>query len=161
MLPTVQAAPLIRRGGEADTDFVRAIAERVFRHLGDYGRILPGWLANDGVVTHIAELDERPLGYTMLGFYPVARGDYVADLLAIAVAPSEQGRGIGRLLLEHAIAHARTARRRLPVRELRLSVADSNARARRLFVRHGFRLLPGDHGLYDGGQIALHMTRKL
>src|SRR5262249_60371296 len=103
----------------------------------------------------------RPVGCTMLGFYPVPRGEYVAALLAIAVAPAAQGRGVGKQLLEHAIGQARGARRRLPLRELRLSVADTNARARRLFVRHGFRLMDGDHGLYDGGQIALHMSRKL
>src|SRR5581483_4461116 len=122
---------------------------------------LPGWLLHEGVLTHLAELDDRPLGYTMLGFYPVTRGEYVADLLAIAVAPAHQGAGLGRQLLEHAIAQARAARRRLPIREMRLSVADSNARARRLFVQLGFRLMQGDHGLYDGGQIALHMSRKL
>ena len=151
----------IRRGGAADVEFIRSVAERVFSHFGDYGRILPGWLLHEGVLTHVAELDDRPLGYTMLGFYPVTRGEYVADLLAIAVAPAHQGAGIGRQLLEHAIAQARAARRRLPIREMRLSVADSNARARRLFVQLGFRLMQGDHGLYDGGQIALHMSRKL
>jgi ribosomal protein S18 acetylase RimI-like enzyme len=153
--------PKIRRGGPADVDFIRAVAERVFSHFGDYGRILPGWLLHEGVLTHVAELDDRPLGYTMLGFYPVTRGEYVADLLAIAVAPADQGAGVGRQLLEHAIAQARAARRRLPIREMRLSVADSNARARRLFVQLGFRLMQGDHGLYDGGQIALHMSRKV
>jgi ribosomal protein S18 acetylase RimI-like enzyme len=153
--------PEIRRGGPADVDFIRAVAETVFAPLGDYGRILPGWLVHEGVLTHIAELDAEPLGYTMLGFYPVTRGEYVADLLAIAVASPHQGLGLGRQLLEHAIVQARAARRRLPVREMRLSVADTNARARRLFVHHGFRLMQGDHGRYDGGQIALHMSRKL
>ncbi len=151
----------IRRGGADDVELVRTVAEQVFSYLGDYGRILPAWLVHDGVLTWIAELGDRPVGYTMLGFYPVKRGEYVADLLAIAVAPPAQGRGIGKQLLEHAVAQARAAKKRLPLKELRLSVADTNARARRLFVQFGFRLMDGDHGLYDGGQIALHMSRKL
>ena len=153
--------PIIRRGGLHDIDFVRSVAEQVFSHLGDYGRILPGWLAHEGVVTHIAELDGRAIGYTMLGFYPVARHEYVADLLAIAIAPGAQGRGVGKQLLEHAVAEARAAKRRLPVRELRLSVADSNTRARKLFAQFSFKMMDGDRGRYDGGQVALHMFRKL
>lgn len=142
-------------------EFVRTVAIEVFSHFGDYGRILPTWLLHDGVLTHVAEDGERPVGYTMLGFYPIPKDEFVADLLAIAVAPDAQGRGVGRRLLEHAIAQVHAARRRLPLRELRLSVADSNERARHLFDRFGFTLLEGDHGFYDGGQLALHMTRRI
>jgi len=155
----------IRRGGPRDVDFVRRVAIDVFSHFGDYGRILPTWLLHDGVLTHVAE-DERSgalvaVGYTMLGFYPVPRDEFVADLLAIAVAPSAQGRGVGKQLLDHAIEHALAAKRRLKLRELRLSVADTNERARQLFEQRGFRLIEGDHGWYDGGQMALHMARPL
>jgi ribosomal-protein-alanine N-acetyltransferase len=97
----------------------------------------------------------------MLGFYPVPKDELVADLLAIAVSPTAQGRGVGRRLLEHAIHQVEVARRRLAIRELRLSVADTNHRARALFDQLGFRLLEGDHGYYDGGQLALHMSRPI
>jgi ribosomal protein S18 acetylase RimI-like enzyme len=152
----------IRRGGTGDARFVREIAELVFAELGDYGRILPTWLMHDGVLTHVAEDDGVPVGYTMLGFYsapPPRQHEYVADLLAIAVAPSAQGRGVGKQLLDHAIGQASLARRRLPVTELRLSVAEPNARARALFQQFGFRFVDGEHGRYDGGQRALHMAR--
>ena len=142
---------------------MRDVAVGVFSHLGDYGRILPSWLLHDGVLTHIAEEQGRAVGYTMLGFYPLSDGSngVVADLLAIAVATDAQGRGIGKLLLEHAVKHVQTAQRRMKVREVRLSVADSNLRARRLFQQLDFKLVPGEHGFYDGGQVALHMSRKL
>jgi ribosomal protein S18 acetylase RimI-like enzyme len=152
----------IRRGGSADAPFVRTVAEQVFAELGDYGRILPTWLVHEGVLTHIAEEDGVAVGYTMLGFYsagPPRADEYVADLLAIAVAPSAQGRGIGKQLLKHAIEQAASARKRMPVVELRLSVAEPNARARRLFLQHGFDFVEGEHGRYDGGQRALHMAR--
>jgi ribosomal protein S18 acetylase RimI-like enzyme len=156
----------IRRGSAADVELVRSIAVDVFSRFGDYGRILPGWLLHDGVLTHVAEEGALPgpvqkLGYTMLGFYPVPKEIFVADLLAIAVAPAAQGRGVGRHLLEHAIAHVRSAKRRLPLREMRLSVAEDNLRARRMFEKYGFHVLEGDHGWYDGGQLALHMTRAV
>ena len=151
----------IRRGGPEDVGFVRTVAVQVFAHLGDYGRILPSWLLHDGVLTHIAEEDGRAVGYTMLGFYPIPKDEFVADLLAIAISPNAQGRGIGRRLLEHAILQAQAAQKKLKVHELRLSVADSNFRARKLFESTGFRFVTGDHGYYDGGQLALHMTRPL
>ena len=160
--PGPPAIVRIRRGGTGDGAFVRAVAEQVFAELGDYGRILPTWLLHDGVLTHIAEEGGVAVGYTMLGFYSAAaprQHEYVADLLAIAVAPSAQGRGVGKQLLDHAVGQAALARRRLPVTELRLSVAEPNARARALFHQFGFTFVEGEHGRYDGGQRALHMSR--
>src|SRR5262249_54799601 len=95
------------------------------------------------------------------GFYPTGATPpgLVADLLAIAVSPGAQGRGAGKKLLQHALDHVREAQKRLPVREIKLSVADSNSRARKMFARFGFKLVPGEHGYYDGGQVALHMSR--
>jgi len=151
----------IRRGGANDVAFVKQVAIDVFSHFGDYGRILPTWLLHDGVLTHVAEEGGVAVGYTMLGFYPVPKDEFVADLLAIAVAPFAQGRGVGRRLLEHAMHHVHAARRRLHLREMRLSVADTNLRARKLFIAHGFRVVEGDHGWYDGGQLALHMIRPI
>jgi ribosomal protein S18 acetylase RimI-like enzyme len=154
----------IRRGTAGDGAFVREVAVEVFAELGDYGRILPTWLVHDGVLTHIAEEAGVPVGYTMLGFYtagPTRQNEYVADLLAIAVAPSAQGRGVGKQLLDHAIGQAALARRRMPVIELRLSVAEPNARARALFGQFGFGFVEGEHGRYDGGQRALHMSRPV
>ena len=49
----------------------------------------------------------------------------------------------------------------MPVVELRLSVAEPNARARRLFEQFGFHFVDGEHGRYDGGQRALHMARPV
>ena len=138
----------IRRGGAADTAFVREVAELVFAELGDYGRILPTWLVHDGVLTHIAEEDGVTVGYTMLGFYSAGPGrpnEYVADLLAIAVSPRAQGRGVGKKLLQHAIEHVRDSQKRLPVRQIKLSVADNNGRARRMFAQSGLVLVPGEH----------------
>lgn len=150
---------MIRPGRTSDHRFVGEVAIEVFSHLGDYGRIIPEWLSHEGVLLFILEEEGAPLGFTMLGFYrlPGAQVTYAADLLAIALKPAAQGRGLGRRLLQHAITTARAARSRLPVRELRLSVAEPNARARRLFAGAGFFEETGNHGTYDGGQKVLHM----
>jgi ribosomal protein S18 acetylase RimI-like enzyme len=157
----------IRRATPFDVDFVRQVAVEVFSYIGDYGAILPKWLLHEGVISHVAEAMARPLGFTMIGFYPAepdrspSEERYVADLLAIAVAREAQGRGVGKALLGHAIEQVSAMRARLPVREIRLSVEEGNRRGRRLFEAYGFRLVPGDHGRYDRGQVALHMTRTV
>ncbi len=61
-----------------------------------------------------------------------------------------------------AIARVRRARRALALSELRLSVADVNLRARRLFESVGFEHdVANKDGLYDGGQVALHFRFRL
>ncbi len=153
----------IRGANPGDFAAIQEMAAVVFADYGDYGRIIPDWLAHDGVLTSVGEEEERLVGFSMVGFYRIDPTTvlYAADLLAIAVAPDAQGRGVGRQLLKHTIAKAEAARRRLPVRELRLSVAEPNLRALKLFRAAGFIELPGEHGRYDGGQRALHMARLL
>jgi ribosomal protein S18 acetylase RimI-like enzyme len=60
------------------------------------------------------------------------------EFRALAVAPSATGRGVGRRLVEAVIEIARGEGRHRVV----LSVLDSNAVARRLYDRLGFRRLP-------------------
>jgi ribosomal protein S18 acetylase RimI-like enzyme len=137
----------------------------VYADFGDYGTILPGWIHHPGVLTFIDEDDAGARrGFILLGFYEpddVLRGTYVADLLAIAVVPEHQGQGVGQRLLEYAVDLAHLAGQRVPVPEIRLTVADSNVRAQRLFRRCGFDVLDARHGAYDGGQVAIRMHRKL
>ncbi len=151
---------IIRNATAADADFIRGLAAKVFAHFGDYGRIVGEWLAAEGVHTFVVD-DPAPVAFAMLGFYRIDDAAWAADLLAIAVDPSAQARGVGRRLLEHAVTAARAARKHLPVREIRLAVADVNTRARRMFTAAGFAEVPGEYGRYDGGQRALHMSRRL
>lgn len=157
---------MIRRAAPEDSDWIRETAAEVYRHFGDYGRIIPSWMAHPGVLTFVEvdpESGERR-GFILLGFYEpsdVRAGQYVADLLAIAVSPAHQRRGIGRQLLEYAIDLATLAGRRVAVPEIRLTVADTNAPARRLFESVGFDVLDDHHGAYDGGQRAIRMRRRL
>ena len=57
-----------------------------------------------------------------------------ADIVAMYVSPEYARRGIGRALLEHAIAYARGA----AVEQLTLTVTQTNAAARELYAAAGF-----------------------
>jgi ribosomal protein S18 acetylase RimI-like enzyme len=157
---------LIRPAAAADATWVRDLGVEVYGYLGDYRHIIPAWIAHPAVETWLAVDDtsgERQ-GFIIVGIYraeDLAPGKYIADLLAIAVAPTWQDRGLGRVLLAHALGVARRAQIEVPIAELRLTVADTNARARHLFDTTGFEILDAAHGHYAGGQIAIRMRHRL
>jgi len=161
---------MIRRAAPADSQFITQTGARVYAALGDYGRILPGWMAHPGVLAFVETdggVGERPRGFILLGFYTgwgetsPRPGELVADLLAIAVAPEHQRLGVGTSLLVFALEFVADAASRAPVREIRLTVADTNDGAQRLFRAHGFEILDEHHGAYDGGQRAIRMRRAI
>jgi ribosomal protein S18 acetylase RimI-like enzyme len=162
---------MIRRCRPDDHEWIRTTAVDVYRELGDYRTIIPSWLGHPGVLAYV-DVDEQETrrGFILVGFYappdldPTATSDVeacVADLLAIAVAPAFQRRGLGRGLLEHALRVAQAARAQRIVLEIRLTVAADNDGARALFRAAGFELLDGDYGTYGGGQQALRLHRPL
>jgi ribosomal protein S18 acetylase RimI-like enzyme len=156
--PTVEVRPAQKQ----DRDFVRSLAVDVFSIYGSYGHYLTEWFDSDEVTTWIGEIERTPVGLVMLQPRPHRRNPQaaVAELLAIAVEPVKQSRGIGSYLLDYAIREASTLPCPLPIIEIHLSVAEGNSKAQRLFSRRGFRFRGGE-GIYPAGQRALHMIRKL
>lgn len=150
----------IRSARPEDEEFVRDIAGEVFSLYGDYRPLLPRWFRVPGVMTFISENELERTGYLMLAFFR-EKEHLVGDVLAIAVIPGQQNRGIGRMLLQHALVFCEDASERSPIKSVRLSVAHTNARARHLFESCGFELVEGDFGTYEGGQKALHMERPV
>lgn len=160
---------MIRRSdpSRGDPEWIRRTAAEVYADLGDYGKIIPSWMSHPGVLTFVEILDEGEAevrrGFILIGFYEpedVAPGRIVADLLAIAVSPDHQRRGVGSMLLELALDVARLAQPKTPVREIRLTVAETNLPALALFRRAGFEVLDPRHGAYDGGQRAIRMRKR-
>jgi ribosomal protein S18 acetylase RimI-like enzyme len=158
---------VIRRSSSGDHAWIQQTAATVYRPFGDYGSIIPAWLEHPGVIAYIEESEEaEPVrrGFILLGFYEMVgapAGEYVADLLAIAVDPGHQRRGVGKVLLGYAIHVARLAGRHSRVPEIRLTVAETNAAGRRLFSGSGFHVVDENHGAYDGGQRAIRMSLRL
>lgn len=85
--------------------------------------------------TLVAELGGRVVGFVFLGRKGPHPGDrHVCRLRELAVAPGAARRGVGRALLEHAVARARAG----GFRKLTLSVLATNEAALRLYERAGF-----------------------
>jgi GNAT superfamily N-acetyltransferase len=166
---------VIRRAEVQDHPWIVATGAEAYRDLGDYTRILPSWLEQPGVLAWIDnDVQGRGRGFAMLGFYTeepiVSRpgttpgtpaGAYVvADLLALAVLPMYQRKGIGTKLLDHVIDVAERVAPASNITQLRLTVAEHNVGAQRLYARNQFHIVEGA-ATYDRGQRALRMVRDL
>jgi RimJ/RimL family protein N-acetyltransferase len=87
----------------------------------------------DGVL--VAVVDGEVAGYVRVQQATRFRSsDHVLTINGVAVGPSRQGQGVGRALIEAAIAEAR----RRGARRLTLRVFSPNERARRLYESAGF-----------------------
>jgi len=101
------------------------------------------------------QCEGRLAGYSVLSW-----GAGEAHLLNLCVHPDFQGRGYGRLLLEHAVARART----LGCHAMFLEVRPSNARAGALYARAGFTVVgerPAYYPAQGGREDAVVMRRAL
>jgi ribosomal protein S18 acetylase RimI-like enzyme len=157
---------VIRRAEIQDHPWIISTGAEAYRDLGDYTRILPSWLEQPGVLAWIDEdVQGHGRGFAMLGFYSEegtknGKQQVVADLLALAVLPTFQRRGIGSRLLAHVIDVAERVAPASHIGQLRLTVAEDNVGAQRLYARSGFHVVEGA-ATYDRGQKALRMVRAL
>ncbi len=145
--------PLIRLMNEADIPDVMAIESRAYPYpwtagiFADCLRVgYSCWVCREG---------ERLSGYAILSY-----GAGEAHLLNLCVAPEEQGRGLGAILLRHVIRQAE----RLGAEAVFLEVRPSNTPALRLYYRAGFNQVGRRKGYYpaEGGrEDALVLSRRL
>ena len=158
---------MIRRAEVKDHAWIVATGAEAYADLGDYTRILPSWLEQPGVLAWIDhDMQGRGRGFAMLGFYTEEAAkvggpqQVIADLLALAVLPTYQRKGIGTKLLDHVIDVAERVAPASKIAQLRLTVAEHNVGAQRLYARNGFHIVEGA-ATYDRGQRALRMVRPL
>lgn len=85
---------------------------------------------------------------TLMGHVVVMRGVDETHLLNITVAPERQGRGLGAAMLRDVVAWSQAE----GAEALWLEVRQSNARARRLYLRSGFEAVGLRKGYYPDGQ---------
>jgi ribosomal protein S18 acetylase RimI-like enzyme len=149
---------LLRRAVPSDGAFIGGLSSRVFEVYGPYGEIVTRWFESGTSLTFAAFVGDRPAGFAMIGRpSPVTPVVPVTELLAIAVEPHHQGRGLGAMLLgkmeESAV--------RLQVRRLLLHTGAENSRAQRLFIRCGYAPAESKPGFYPAGQAAILMFKDL
>jgi [ribosomal protein S18]-alanine N-acetyltransferase len=143
---------VLRRMRWWDLDQVLAIEERAYPEETWSARAFWSELGQVDTRHYVVAVDgHRVVGYAGLCDYPDE-----AFVQTVAVAPEEQGRGIGEQLLLELLAEA-DRRRKSPVA---LEVRADNERAQRLYARHGFRRTGVRRGYYQpSGTDAWVMTR--
>lgn len=101
---------------------------------------------------YVAVTDELVVGYVcLMSLFEEAQ------ILNIAVAPQQRGRGVARMLMELAVS---TARER-GANVLMLEVRESNSAAIRLYEEFGFVRYFVRKGYYEGKEDALLMEKML
>ncbi|MBN1103024.1 MAG: GNAT family N-acetyltransferase [Deltaproteobacteria bacterium] len=148
----------LRRALEGDLAYIGELSGRVFEVYGPYREMVARWFESRKAVTLVALMGERPVGFAMVGrFSDPSRIPLTAELLAIAVEPRRQKKGVGRMLMEGIEEIS------LPmnVGRLFLHTAVQNLTAQRLFARCGYRNTGVKSAFYPAGQDALLLTKDL
>lgn len=168
----------LRPAQPGDVDFVTRLSGQVFNVFGAYDEFLPRYLDHPDVTTTVAHLGRHRVGFTMLalvvsetplpwrspGVSPLVNAGQVwvdAEMVAIAVAPSWQDKGVGRQMLRTLVDFTRHRYADHKTRSLQLNVADDNQRAMGLFKSEGFRVVDEEDGRYPKGQRSIRMALEL
>ena len=125
--------------------------------------MVPAWLSHPGVTAFVAEIEGCFAGFMMIGLVPVLGGGWRmdAEVLAVAVEPSQRRSGVGARLMEDALAWVRVRAAELPITQVALSTAVDNQAAQALFLRWGFRYAGRRRGYYSSGHDAWRMVLKV
>ena len=149
---------VLRRANESDLEFISGLSAEVFRKYGKYDEIVPVWYLQPGVITALIMKESRPLGFAMLA---LTRQEPLeprrAHLLAIAVSPAHERKGVGSALLDHMEKLARD----YGVSEMHLWTAHDNLRAVSFFQKAGFSIIGSEGRYYPKGQTAFNMSKSL
>jgi len=132
------------------------ISGQVFSVYGPYDEIIPRWTSLPPIITVVVEEKGQRRGFAMINAAlegSVPRG----ELLAIAISPQYQRRGIGGRLLRHMEGLARD----LGIEELLIHTAPANQAAHRFFGRNGFIQRGFVDCYYPMGQQAVEMSKRL
>lgn len=121
---------------ECPTAFSASFEDEANRSLDDIAaRIKP---APDGSIRMLGEFDGDALtGFVALIHPQRAKLRHGAEVAGMYVAPAQRRHGVGRLLLQAAIDHARALN---GVRQIKLGVNATNTAARGLYESMGFVL---------------------
>ena len=144
----------IRRATEADERFAVRLAEQAFGEFDPHAaRTTAGLLREASAEPLIALVGSEPAGFIALG----GIGARVVHVNAIAVAPSQRGKGIGQRLIQEA---ERSAKQR-GAKRLSLHTAQANVAALSLFLRCGFSITQRSPSGYSRSQPTCRLEKPL
>lgn len=123
---------------QADLADVLALEESVYPHPWSMGNFV------DSLNSNYEAWVLRDQNGDLLGYFLLMGIVDEAHLLNVAVAASMQGQGLGRVLLNQAVACARG----LGMESVLLEVRPSNQRALRIYERYGFKQIGRRKGYY-------------
>ena len=140
----------IRPANKEDYSFICTLSSEVFSKFGEYEEIIPQWLVNPDVITVISLKKRRSLGFAML--YTLN-----GEILAIAVSPEYQRKGIGTALFTYIEGIAS----QLGITRLLLHTAMENEMAQLFFQNVSFKVIGEQEQYYPRGQTALIMSKDI
>lgn len=122
----------------SDLDDVLALEQSVYPH--------PWSMANfvDSLNSHYEAWVLRDRDGTLLGYFLLMAAVDESHLLNVAVSADKQGQGLGRFLLNQAVACSRG----LGMESVLLEVRPSNTRALEVYERYGFKQIGRRKGYY-------------
>ena len=148
----------IRAAEESDVEFAHSLSKKAFSQYGPYEDMLERWFQSGTTETLLALMEKRPVGFAMLGRHQSEWDSrQIAELLAIAVEPAKQKKGIGDSLIREVVRKARELR----IETVVLCTALENVAAQRLFKKHGFTPSKIKKSFYPRGQDALLMYNHI
>jgi ribosomal protein S18 acetylase RimI-like enzyme len=148
----------IRSAGISDASFIGQLSGRVFHIYGPYEDIVSRWFDLEITATIIATMDKRPVGFAMIGDISNRWNlPQISELLAIAVEPEKQGRGIGDILIREVDRKALE----FNIKRIFLHTAVGNLPARKLFTKNGYRIWEIKRDFYPKGQDAVMMSKEI
>jgi ribosomal-protein-alanine N-acetyltransferase len=146
-----RSAPTLSEARPADAAAIAALHGASFQHGWGQDEVY-GLLIESNVVAHRAMH-----GRSMIGFILSRMAAAEAEILSVAIAPRQRGRGLARPLLD---LHLRRLAG-LGARAVFLEVDEHNAPARALYRRAGFYDVGRRKSYYQSGASALVLRRDL
>ncbi|MFC9621847.1 GNAT family N-acetyltransferase [Streptomyces sp. NPDC056930] len=143
---TAEASEEIRLATPADVPAVRAVTDAAYRHYIERIGLVPAPMEAD----HAADVAAGRVHVTgvpdVIGVLVLVPHDDHLFLESVAVHPDAAGRGVGRRLLAHVDAHARS----LGLPEIRLYTNALMWENQKLYPRYGYELVERRvDGVYD------------
>jgi len=148
----------IRPAKPSDKSFIAGLSGQAFSVYGPYRTTVSRWFESGVTMTFIYVAEGGPVGFVMVGALLEDRErERRAEVLAIAVTPEFQKRGIGEKLLQFA----QRSLEHLGELRLFLHTAKENLAAQKLFLKNGYRPVEIKKGFYPSGHDALMMVNEL